>query len=226
MTQTLNESLLSISNNIPILNFIINIILSAILSLLLKWVYIKYGDALSNRAQFGKNFLMITMTTMFIITVVKSSLALSLGLVGALSIIRFRAAIKEPEELAYIFLAIAIGLGFGADQTQVTIVAFSMISIMVIFAKKASKKFQDNKNLHLTIQNNSNPKINLTDIIEILKKNCESVDLRRIDENNEVLEASFMIEANNFVQITNLKKELYSLDNTLKLTFLDNKGLI
>jgi hypothetical protein len=60
--------------------------------------------------------MMITMTTMLIITIVKASLALSLGLVGALSIVRFRAAIKEPEELAYLFLAIAIGLDFGAGQ--------------------------------------------------------------------------------------------------------------
>ena len=50
------------------------------------------------------------MTTMLIISIVKSSLALSLGLVGALSIIRFRAAIKEPEELAYLFLAIGISI--------------------------------------------------------------------------------------------------------------------
>ena len=57
---------------------------------------------------------LITMTTMLIISIVKSSLALSLGLVGALSVIRFRAAIKEPEELTYLFLTIAIGLGFGA----------------------------------------------------------------------------------------------------------------
>lgn len=59
---------------------------------------------------------------MLVITVVKSSLALSLGLVGALSIIRFRSAIKEPEELTYLFLAISLGLGFGANQTVITII--------------------------------------------------------------------------------------------------------
>ena len=72
-------------------------------------------EELSNRKIFSKNFFIITTTTMLIITVVKSSLALSLGLVGALSIIRFRAAIKEPEELGYLFLTISIGLGCGAD---------------------------------------------------------------------------------------------------------------
>ena len=58
---------------------------------------------------------------MVMITIVKSSLALSLGLVGALSIVRFRTAIKEPEELSYAFLSIAIGLGLGADQRLTTL---------------------------------------------------------------------------------------------------------
>ena len=63
----------------------------------------------------------ICLTTLLVISVVKSSLALSLGLVGALSIVRFRTPIKEPEELAYIFLAIAIGLALGADQKEVAV---------------------------------------------------------------------------------------------------------
>ena len=49
----------------------------------------------------SQKFFVLSLTTMIIITIVKSSLALSLGLVGALSIVRFRTAIKEPEELAY-----------------------------------------------------------------------------------------------------------------------------
>ena len=72
------------------------------------------------------------MTIMVVITVVKSSLALSLGLVGALSIVRYRTAIKEPEELAYTFLTIAIGLGMGADQTAVTAISFLLIVTIII----------------------------------------------------------------------------------------------
>ena len=59
---------------------------------------------------------------MIIITIVKSSIALSLGLVGALSIVRFRAAIKEPEELTFLFICIAIGVGLGAGQRNIIII--------------------------------------------------------------------------------------------------------
>jgi hypothetical protein len=120
---TFEEFLATQSPHIPLGDFAVNIVLAAVLSFILGQVYIYYGSTLSNRRMFARNFMMLAMTTMLIITVVKSSLALSLGLVGALSIIRFRAAIKEPEELAYIFLVISIGLGLGADQRLITIVA-------------------------------------------------------------------------------------------------------
>ena len=226
MIQTFEEFLNVSRVNIPAIGFIINIILSAVLALALSWIYDKYGDSLSNRKKFGKNFLLVTMTTMFIISIIKSSLALSLGLVGALSIIRFRAAINEPEELAYLFFAIAIGLGLGADQTVITLLAFIIISIIVIVVKKFSKKFTDNQNLYLTLQSEGSKKIGIDAILEILKMNCDVVELRRLDETTELLEASFMVEAQNFDQLYNAKIELQKLNDSIKITFLDNKGLI
>ena len=98
-----------------------------ILSLILRWHFQRFGSTLSNRAEFAQVFPFIVMTTILIITVVKSSLALSLGLVGALSIVRFRTPIKEPEELAYLFMAIAIGLGLGADQLLPTVVSVAVV---------------------------------------------------------------------------------------------------
>jgi uncharacterized membrane protein YhiD involved in acid resistance len=175
---------------------------------------------------FGRNFLLITMTTMLIISIVKSSLALSLGLVGALSIIRFRAAIKEPEELGYLFLAIAVGLGFGADQGAITLVAFFLISTIIILARKVSMKFHDHENLHLTVQCDDPQQISIEKILNVLKKQCKVVDLRRLDETNEFLEAAFLVEADSFAQLNQAKDELQSLYNKVKITLLDNKGLL
>ena len=226
MIQSFEEFLGASEANIPLFGFILNIILSAILAILLSWLYARYGNSLSNRKQFGRNFLLITLTTMLVISIVKSSLALSLGLVGALSIIRFRAAIKEPEELAYLFLAIAIGLGFGANQTAVTIVAFMIISMILIIAKKFSKKFHDNQNLHLTVQSKDPDKISIGTILKVLENYCEVVDLRRLDETNKFIEASFMVELKNIDQLSKANVELQNLDDNVKVTFLDNKGLL
>ena len=149
MEQQLDNFITVSQGNISITGFIINLLIAAILAIILKFIYEKYGNSLSNRSQFGRNFLLLTMTTMLIISIVKSSLALSLGLVGALSIIRFRSAIKEPEELGYLFLAISIGLGMGANQVLVTIVAITIILLMIVLISLVSSKFHKNQNLHI-----------------------------------------------------------------------------
>lgn len=223
--QTFQQFLATQSVQIPVLGFVMNLFLAAVLALILGRIYIKYGTSLSNRRMFAKNFLLIAMTTMLVITIVKSSLALSLGLVGALSIVRFRAAIKEPEELSYLFLAISIGLGFGADQRIITLVAFAVICGIVILRKHYHSP-EDNRNLYLTIAAHNPHKIKLEQIVETLKKCCSAVDMKRFDETKDILEASFLIEFENFEQLQTAKSELQKLSDSIKITFLDNKGIL
>tara|TARA_B100000579_G_C22814198_1_gene846907 strand:- start:693 stop:1376 length:684 start_codon:yes stop_codon:yes gene_type:complete len=226
MQQTF-EDFLAVSNpNIPFLEFAINLILTAILSILLRYLYIKCGLSLSNRGFFSQIFVLLSMTTMLMITIVKSSLALSLGLVGALSIIRFRAAIKEPEELAYLFLAIAIGLGFGANQVFITIGSFIIISAIIIITKQLySSNFNNNSNLHLIIRSNSTKNINVNDVLKILSEHCDKIDLRRLDENKEQIEISLLVEFESIENVNIIKTELQKLDKEVQLTFMDNMGL-
>lgn len=222
--KTFEEFLTSQSVDISVLPFIGNLLLSAVLAFILRGIYIKYGKALSNRQAFARNFILLTMTTMLIITIVKSSLALSLGLVGALSIVRFRAAIKEPEELAYLFLAIAIGLGLGADQRVITLVAFGII-IGIILLMKLTHKSTTDQNLFLTVSSHNPGKAQLEEIVQGLKKNCLSVNLKRFHDTKEQMEASFLVEFKDFSQLENTKSDLQQLSDTIKITFLDNKGL-
>ena len=225
MFQSFEEFLAGSSMQIPVLSFIINLSLTAVLAFLLSWIYERYGISLSNRKLFGRNFLLITMTTMLIISIVKSSLALSLGLVGALSIIRFRAAIKEPEELAYLFLAIAIGLGFGANQGLITVIAFIIIALIIILVRKITSDTYENQNLYLTINSKKPKEVAIDRIVETIKKHCSVVNLRRLDETNEVVEASFLVEFSNFEQLNETKKALQKLDDAITFNFLDNKGI-
>ena len=224
MMPTFNDFLIKSSSDISLIGFMFNIVLAAILSTILRWVYIKHGESLSNRWQFSKNFILLSMTTMLIITIVKSSLALSLGLVGALSIIRFRSAIKEPEELAYLFISISIGLGLGANQTSVTVAGLLLIIFIIIGLNFFSKKNLENQNLYLSIENPSN-KIDTEKIINTLKKYCSSINLSRLDESNDNYEVSFIIEIHKFSELNELKKEILGQDKNIKITFFDNKSL-
>ncbi|MEK9948371.1 MAG: DUF4956 domain-containing protein, partial [Verrucomicrobiales bacterium] len=140
-----------------------------LLSYLLAKAYLHFGNALSNREMFGRNFMILSMTTMLIITIVKSSVALSLGLVGALSIIRFRAAIKEPEELSYLFFAIAIGLGMGSQQAVITLVAFGVI-VAILWLRHITRSDKASPNLYLTLsgdQSDPNLLSSITDLLAI-----------------------------------------------------------
>ena len=201
-----------------------NMVLAAVFSYVLSLVYNRYGSAISNRKMFSRNFVLLIMTTTLVITIIKSSLALSLGLVGALSIVRFRAAIKEPEELAYLFLAIALGLGLGADQRLITTIAFAVIVIIVIFRKRFFLKPRESQNLHIAVSSHNPEKIGLSQIVEILNENCSTVNLKRFDESGEALEASFLVSFSDYSRLEKTKEALNKLSETAKITFLDTQG--
>jgi hypothetical protein len=87
-------------------------------------------------------FPLLTLVTIAVISVVKASLSLSLGLVGALSIVRFRAAIKDPEELVYLFLCIGIGLSLGAAQPWIAISLVAAATLFVLVFERFGRGHQ------------------------------------------------------------------------------------
>ena len=138
--------------NIDLPEFILNLIVVGVLCYLIKIFYKKFSTTLSNREEFSKNFILLGIATCIVITIVKNSLALSLGLVGALSIVRFRAAIKEPEELVYLFLVIATGLGGGAGQIKITISGMTIGFIIIYLSSLGStKNIKNNEIINLGI---------------------------------------------------------------------------
>jgi hypothetical protein len=222
--QTFENFLVNQSVQVDLLSFGVNVALAALLAFLLGRLYVRYGDSLSDRSLFARNFVMIATTTVLIISVVKSSLALSLGLVGALSIVRFRAAIKEPEELAYLFLNIGIGLGLGADQRVVTVLAFLLI-VVLIWLRRLGARASQTRSLYLSIDSHNPEKIPIGRVIDILGRHCRAVDLKRFDESGEQLDASFLVEFEDFSRLEAAKCELLAENRDVKVSFLDLKGI-
>jgi len=221
--ETFEQFLATGSTQFTAWNYILNLVLTALLAYLLGLLYKRYGNSLTNRKAFSKNFVIIAVTTMIIISIVKSSLALSLGLVGALSIVRFRAAIKEPEELSYLFLNIAIGLGFGADQKLATIIGFLFVSAIIIGKNILYKKAEyENQNLIFSISVLNPKKDYMNRIVDTLKKHTDKASLKRFDENEDVLEISFIIETQNYNKIDAAKTELQTQFDNLTISLIDN----
>lgn len=224
-TDTFEQFLATQSTQIHVLGFTLDLLLSCVLAFILGQIYIRFGHSISNRQVFSRNLILIAMTTMFVITIVKSSLALSLGLVGALSIVRFRAAIKEPEELAYLFVAIAIGLGLGADQRIITLIAIIVIGMVLILRSFKSKSNISGNHLYLIVSSENIEKVTLKAMVQILNNSCANVDIRRFDESATHIEASFRTELNNIGNLDDLKSKLRDLDENIKITFIDQQGI-
>ena len=214
--------LITQEQQISITEFLINAGVVVVLAIILEFTYVKCARTISNRKQFAGIFLLLAFTTMFIITIVKTSLALSLGLVGALSIVRFRAAIKEPEELTYLFFAIAIGLGLGANQTMMVITAFA-IGVSILWGRFFIKGKSKSQNLYLNI-NASAGKVDLNDITNIIKTTFGKFHIKRYDENKSSLEASFLIDTPNTEALADFKKKTDALDGDVNVSFVESKS--
>lgn len=214
--------LITQEQQVSLTDFLINSGIIIVLAIILEYTYIKAARTISNRRQFAGTFLLIAFTTMLIISIVKTSLALSLGLVGALSIVRFRAAIKEPEELAYIFFAIALGLGLGANQAVVVIGAF-IVAMGILWGRFLISGRSTRQNLYLNFSA-SKKDIDLNQITEIVKKEFGKFYLKRYDENNKVIEASFMVDSPKPENLQSFTKSITKISDDARVSFVESKS--
>ena len=210
-------------------NFFVAILLSLILSYLVKITYLKVGRALNDKDYFSDTFIPLAIITTLVITVIKFSLALSLGLVGALSIVRFRAAIKEPEELVYLFFIIAIGLANGANQFLLSSIATAMI-IGFLFARNIYKNYTDNEGNFssdsnvLSINIADNTKKNIDETITELKKNFKYLKLKSVNIEKNSSNYVFWYESENS-NLKDLLKNISKLsDDNVSISIYSKSG--
>ncbi len=199
--------------------FLINAAMTIVLAIILEITYRRCANSLSNKSQFSYNFVMLSLITMLIITLVGSSVALSLGLVGALSIVRYRAAIKEPEELTYLFLAIATGLGMGANQPVVTVISF-LILIVVIWVRYAIKPMNKLNAYNLVINMQKPGKDDMERIVGIVNIKFKRPVLRRFDQSQNNLDLAFRVKVKDIDLLTECKNEILEIENTT-VSFVD-----
>ena len=212
-------------------NFIFSIVLSAVLAFLVKLSYVKISKSLNDKEHFSEIFVPLAIITTLVITVVKFSLALSLGLVGALSIVRFRAAIKEPEELVYLFFIIGIGLANGANQFLVAIIA-TLVTIIILYFRKI---YNDKKNI-TTLSDTStnilqiqidNKAVKSIEIIDRLKKKVNYLNLKSFASESESEQFNFWFDTEKD-NISNLISEIekITLENKdIKIQIFSRSGI-
>jgi hypothetical protein len=198
--------------------------IGTVLAVLLRWHFERFGTTLSNRSEFAQVFPLIVLTTVLIITVVKSSLALSLGLVGALSIVRFRTPIKEPEELAYLFVAISIGLGLGANQHVATVVAATLI-LSVVALLRWSRRGSEHTGLYLSVDWRDAASSPLEGLAEVVSAHALAADLRRVDARDGGYEVTYFIDVQGVEVVPAMVDALQQRFPGVGVTFVDQNQL-
>ena len=141
-----------------------NIAVSLVLALFIFIVYKKTFRGVLYSHNFNVTIIMISLITAMVMMLIGSNLAISLGMVGALSIVRFRAAIKEPRDIAFLFWAITVGLAAGSGTFIIAIVG--SITIAIILFVFGTTNYNDNTYL-LVIKGHE---IKVEMIQEVLKK--------------------------------------------------------
>lgn len=227
MNNDILNSYLNDSTRIDFLSFIISIITVAFLSFLIRLTYLKYSTSLSNKDEFSKIFIVLGLSTTLVITIVKSSLALSLGLVGALSIVRFRAAIKDPEELVYLFLIIAAGLGCGAGQIRITSIGiFAALTVIVIFYLFQKKNLDTNNAINAAFIFNKKIKTyELDDLIKKIEKNCSKIVFVSFSTTENQSTINLDIVPKNFKSLSEINKEINLKYKNIKIIFTKDNYL-
>ena len=200
--------------------FLFNLLLALALSMLVARFYVAYGRSLSNRREFAKSFVLLAVVTTLIIVTVSASLALSLGLVGALSIVRFRAAIKDPEELVYLFLVIAIGIGLGANRPLFTVVGCAVcLAVIRLQRNGGTGDDMDHKILSLGVPDAG--RFEMQVVTAALEEFSSRYSLRRLDETADHVEAVFLVAFKDFAAFESFRGRMKERFEGVALTLLE-----
>lgn len=130
----LSESMqqMGMIESLSVATVILSFVVAAICAALIYIVYRYFYKGVSYSPNFGMLLIMLTLLTNFIIICISTNLVLSLGMVGALSIVRFRAAVKEPLDVGFLFFAIAAGLTSGARLYLIAIIGTILVDLIFI----------------------------------------------------------------------------------------------
>lgn len=173
------------------LNLMTSLVCSLVITVIYRYTYQGVGYSRS----FVNSFIFLSMITALVIMSIGNSLARAFGLVGALSIIRFRTAIKDTSDLVYIFLALAIGMSSGVGYYNLTFTGTIIIGIILVIVSKTERGFLSSSRYLLQFKITGNTGSESDAYIKTLDRFCSHYEIMNIrtDEANTAKIYSFSI---------------------------------
>lgn len=160
-------------SSVSILDVFIALALAFVIGLFIMQVYKKTFKGVMYSESFGVSLIALCLITTLIILAVTSNVVLSLGMVGALSIVRFRSAIKEPIDIAYLFWAISAGIVIGAGLIPLAIIGSIFIGlVMILFVNRKTTNNPYILVINCEDDNSEN------DALKLLSKNVQKYNVK------------------------------------------------
>lgn len=167
-TDLFTTDMLSRLTAVSVLDMVMTVLLSFLLGSFIFFVYKKTFNGVLYSAGFGLTLIALCMISAVLILAVSSNIVLSLGMVGALSIVRFRTAIKEPLDIAFLFWAIAAGIILATGMIPLAV--FASVVIGIIMLRFANHSGRENPYILVVHLEDSNAE---EAVMEMLRKNTE-----------------------------------------------------
>ena len=200
--------------------FLLSIFLCVIFAYALGSIYKAHANRVGAVNNTADLLPLLSLTVFLVIITVKQSLALSLGLVGALSIVRFRTPVKEPEDLIYFFISIGIGVGFGANQ-----ILLSSAALIVIYAALLLQTVaRGRKNNTFIVRINAEEPIDSDFVYNALQNHCKSIELNRQESSENSHVVLYSVVFKNFASIQHFTDAVTNQDAKLDLSIIEFKG--
>ena len=192
-------------------NLLLNFLVASVLGIL---IYISYRFSHSGAvysAKFNVSLLMLTLTTTLIMNVIGNNITLSLGMVGALSIVRFRTAIKDPRDTTYIFWCVAIGICCGVSEYLIAGIGSGVIFLfMLLFGS-----IKNNERYLLIVRGSNSSEAGIEKTIEQWYGGKEN--LRVKNTTNDTVELIFELAQVDVIKTSKMKgsiaDELYKISS-------------
>jgi len=210
-----------IENNagISVTQVLISMCITVLLSMFIYWVYKKTYSGVMYSKNFNITIMLISTVTSMVMMIIGSNLALSLGMVGALSIIRFRSAIKDPKDIGFLFWGIGIGLSTGTGVYIIGILGSVFIAFLLFIFDRGIY----NDNCYLLIVKGND--INFEKIESIIKEHTSKFNLKMKNSTDVFTEATYEIKLKRN-EDNIILKELKTIENIININIVSYNGEI
>lgn len=189
-------------------NIAVSLVCSFVVSLIYRVTYRGPGYSES----FVNSIVFLSVITTLVIMIIGNNLARAFGLVGALSIIRFRTAIKDTMDIVYIFLALAIGMAGGVAYYKLAVTGTIVVgAILILFSKSNFSLFLSNQYMLQCIYTNDEPGVNT--VTALLTSYCNSYEIISVRSNEveSTLEYSYYIRVKKNKDVNHLITEMHKV---------------